>query len=578
VSIRGAGAGSRLNKPIDLYPTFLVKAQNVTIDNIHFAGPSLDVTGYPGAEFGNSNTVFNYHTGIAASLDAHGLTVRNCKGTKIAKVLGVDPFFDVAAVATRLKNLTFQNIEIDQAWCAFHGGQLDNPTITDIRGTYARFIGTPSSGDVGPPAHVVYLRSEDTAIPTLGGIIDGVQSSPDTDPVGSPLKMKQATGMVIRGVVAHGTYGIAEFQDLTNCQIIAPTSTEDNYPDAGVDYGFGALWLVDCARTKVIDAFISFASGTHGHGIFLSSGCTDIELIRPHIVANRSTSAVAATRCGIITSSSVRTIIDNPVVESIGATLYRGISVSGADTKVLYPKVTGDIQTLIYADTVPTFLDWDPVLNLPSRQNNGLTTSFGSGATTSIVRDRSVGQTTPTGITDSFDRADASGIGYTDDRKPWVRWGIGGQFFGGWGIISNACRYTDSNSRALIIADAGLADGTLTVVVGAIGAGQAGLIVRGTDADNYVGVNLYIGAGDVRCQLVKRIAGANTSVNLSASPQVAAGDTVAVVCSGTSVSVKVNGTQVIAPQTITEFSTITRHGLWATAAGTGWRFNSLVFA
>jgi hypothetical protein len=45
------------------------------------------------------------------------------------------------------------------------------------------------------------------------------------------------------------------------------------------------------------------------------------------------------------------------------------------------------------------------------------------------------------------------------------------------------------------------------------------------------------------------------------------------VFSGTSVSVNVNGTQVIAPQTITDFSTATQHGLLGTSDGVG---NTLV--
>lgn len=98
-----------------------------------------------------------------------------------------------------------------------------------------------------------------------------------------------------------------------------------------------------------------------------------------------------------------------------------------------------------------------------------------------------------------------------------------------------------------------------------------------TDWNNFVGLDFSWGVGNNQLSLHKRVGGTKTDIASSAVGAVTADSVIELVLNGTSVSAKVNGTQIIAPQTISEHTTATLHGLLGNTNETGLTWKRLEF-
>lgn len=116
--------------------------------------------------------------------------------------------------------------------------------------------------------------------------------------------------------------------------------------------------------------------------------------------------------------------------------------------------------------------------------------------------------------------------------------------------------------------DAGLADGVVTVRQRSTSNNNTfgAALGRYLDTSNFIQARLNPATNMVELQ--KRVAGTTTTV-ASAAHTYTPGDKISLVMQGNQVSVRVNGTQKIAPQTIAEFVTVTKHGfIGSGSAGT----------
>lgn len=162
-------------------------------------------------------------------------------------------------------------------------------------------------------------------------------------------------------------------------------------------------------------------------------------------------------------------------------------------------------------------------------------------------------------IVDTFTRADnAATMGSTEGANPRV-WSA---LVGGWGISGNMAALQTTAADSVAVVDAGVSDCTVSITIKTTVSGQ-GVAFRCVDASNgwrtaYFSGSLY---------LQKKVTGTYTDV--PGSPIVLApadGDVIAVVLSGTSIIVKVNGVQKYSI-TDAQFQTATKHGLAQTGSG-----------
>lgn len=164
-----------------------------------------------------------------------------------------------------------------------------------------------------------------------------------------------------------------------------------------------------------------------------------------------------------------------------------------------------------------------------------------------------------TTIVDTFNRADsASSLGTTSDGT--ATWTVlqGGPF----GISSNQAYMPGSIASSVAYVDPGDADTTVAVKVAAltISTAAAGPAFRVSSANNYWAVYCL----NTTATLYKVVGGAFGS---QGTFTVAAGDTISVVLSGSSIVAKRNGATQL---TVTDstFSTATKHGLYMEGSST----------
>lgn len=156
-------------------------------------------------------------------------------------------------------------------------------------------------------------------------------------------------------------------------------------------------------------------------------------------------------------------------------------------------------------------------------------------------------------ITDTFTRADnASSLGSTEGANVKVWSALAGT----WGINTNRAYNSTSVSSDLAVVDAGVADCTVSMTFG-VAPNFFGLAFRAVDATNF----WEIQCTPTQIFLQKIIAGAATTV-ASPAGTFAINDTIAAVLSGSSITVKQNGTIVIGPVTDAQFASATKHGLF----------------
>lgn len=172
-------------------------------------------------------------------------------------------------------------------------------------------------------------------------------------------------------------------------------------------------------------------------------------------------------------------------------------------------------------------------------------------------------------LSDSFNRADnTSSLGTADSGQTWTAQ------LGTWGISSNQAYVSAANGQNSAVLDASSATGTAAV---AIGAGTTattwdmGVVGRATDVNNYY-LAQFSQSGVI---LYKQVSGGFTSIG-TASVTIAVGDTVSLTCSGSTITILVNGVSKVSV-TDTTFSSPTKWGLrWWTSDNT-FRYDNFAF-
>jgi hypothetical protein len=268
----------------------------------------------------------------------------------------------------------------------------------------------------------------------------------------------------------------------------------------------------------------------------------------------------------------------------LGLGLLGGISVSatGSKGKVINPRVGVGYSTHIGVDVdhLDALIDYDPVYltldrTIPSAK------LFVAAGNRCIIRDRSVGQVLPAGFVDEFERGvTVTGFAATDGGKTWLYKDSGVGNPASWQINAGGdAKYIGSAPRAAAVVDGVSANGTLRTTIGAMAtSNSAGLAARVTDWNNYIGLLFnYSATPDNKLQLVKRVAGTSSQVAFTTAAPLAPDAVVELILNGTSVSVKVNGTEVIAPQSISDFASVTTHGLLGAVSETSLTWKRVEF-
>lgn len=165
---------------------------------------------------------------------------------------------------------------------------------------------------------------------------------------------------------------------------------------------------------------------------------------------------------------------------------------------------------------------------------------------------------------DTFDRAD-SGPPLGTPSGGGAAWeATKGSFV----ILSNRAANATAGTHDVTVLEASAADAEVQVTLAAF-ADQMGLAFRLTDLNNFFFVRTYSGAG---YDLFRFEAGGSSHLGAYATTP-ASGDVLKAVCSGSSLSVYVNGTLRIGPVTDAFNGAATKHGLWAYSAGGANRFD-----
>ena len=173
------------------------------------------------------------------------------------------------------------------------------------------------------------------------------------------------------------------------------------------------------------------------------------------------------------------------------------------------------------------------------------------------------------GIVDSFNRPAADILGVTEDSKTWeiLNSGTTSSVWGTYG--DGTAGMKDSSSQYhLAVADALSSNGTLTAVLETVDGStrRPGLAVRVVDNDNWINI-APISNTDNRVRVTTRVAGISTS-DATIGPVMEAGDTLTVVLDGPSITVMVNGVQVITASDPNHINA-TKHGLYAFTGAIG---------
>jgi len=200
---------------------------------------------------------------------------------------------------------------------------------------------------------------------------------------------------------------------------------------------------------------------------------------------------------------------------------------------------------------------------------NGLTnwTPGGYGGTVQLVRKNSrwweiskVAYPNP-GFNDDFNRADGT-VGNTLNDKPWIATSANTN----WQISNNQLAAIGATISGALYVDAGVSNGTFTATAGGTFDRNWGMILRYGDGANYFRFS-YVGGTSVAPlgQLAKVVAGVTSVVGTEAtSAPWVAGDIFTIILSGSSFTIKKNGTTIITA-TDSDLVTNTRFGFWGTS-------------
>lgn len=180
-------------------------------------------------------------------------------------------------------------------------------------------------------------------------------------------------------------------------------------------------------------------------------------------------------------------------------------------------------------------------------------------------------QTAPApGFIDDFNRADGP-VGTTADGKEWVTQVSSGSI-PALVIVNNAAKVVSSGGtapRAIYTLEGDKADGQLRAVIRSLGEGRMGLLVRGADPNNFIALYWNRSSTVKTYALQKRVNGQVTELAYANSVEAKSGDDISIFLNGTSIEVWVNGSMIFGgPITVTDFATVTKHGLAYSNAST----------
>jgi hypothetical protein len=561
----------QVTKPL---PTFYVTGQDVKFEDFNGSGD--------GPSFTMGVATFQNYNVIRVQRNAHGFSARRMKFTN--HYMGImfrdypeSPTAGMTVPPNRTERVLIDDVIGDGVWSALHGGPFDSPFINNIRGRYVQATGHADTNGHAP--HLVYISSPSPAdgirtdaYYTRGGTITNLNSWDGPDYVGAAFSFKYMRGTQIDNLTARNCRGVIELMGMEDCSFGIVNATEDKYPATGSDATRASVSFNTSKRTKIEKLTVHFAATDHGRALRFEAGSDDNEVENLTVVERGTIARNTGNPNGDISYAvalqGARNTVKNADITNLGAIKWCAFNVFGTGGKgrIINPKINGaGYETHIRVDTahLDALIDYDPINLTLDRTISTARLYIAPGART-IVRDRSVGQVLPAGFIDEFERGTTvNGLATTDDGKTW-RYrdsGAGEGNASNWQITSaGVAKYVGARSIAMV--DGVSANGTLKTTIGTLATTTiAGLAARATDFSNYIGLLFNYGAGDNKLQLVKRVAGASTSVAFSTAAPLAPDAVVELILNGTSVSVKVNGVEVIPAQTIMDFATVTTHGL-----------------
>lgn len=572
---------SRLNQTTKPSEVFVVSSPDVTFEDLGWTGAGLDMTGH------NIYAAQRY-SGIRIEPGAHNFTARRLYFEGLFCGLLFSKLYETSSAPAYTDGVIVEDVEAKAVWAAFHGGPFRSPKIDGIRGTYIQ--ATSSNTDVGAPPHLVYLvcRSwNGTIADTVGGSLTNVDAwDGPTAFTGAAVSLKNCVGLQYDQISARNCPGVLETDAIADCIGGTVTSVDDIYPATGSYSNRAAVAIFGSVRCTIDHVAVRFKNGDHGRAIFMESTATDCTINTVDVIDNSTVDRTSNTQNAesAIRLAGTRNVIRAARISNIGQPKWTAIhcTTTGSSGRVLTPRIGDGYQQKIRVGHNTAFIDYDPTDVQPARDISGSTAITVTATLPPTIRDRSVGQAVPRGYVDEFNRGvTVTGLATTDDGKLWRAAGSGGGInttSSNWRVTNTTAKYIGAGAREAMVADGGAADGTVRTTIGVAPTGElAGLSGRVTDWNNYIAVGFNHGVGDGKLNLYKRVGSTRSDVAQSATGLAIAGAVIELVLSGTSVSVKVNGVQVIAPQTISDVPSSTFHGLLASSTETALTYDRVEF-
>lgn len=593
VRIFGLGRGittvHQLTKPL---PTFYVTGQNVTFEDFTGSGD--------GPSFTMGVATFQNYNVIRVERGCHGFAARRMGF--LNHYIGIlfrnypnDPLTGVTVAPVRTERVVIDDVLGMGVWSAVHGGPLDSPYINNIQGSTVPATGHADTAGHAP--HLVYINSPTPAdgnrtdtYYTRGGLIQNLNAWDGPDYVGGAFSFKYMRGTQIDNLTARNYRGVIETAGLEDCSFGIVNSTEDKYPATGSDATRASVSLNTTLRTKIAKLSVNFAATDHGNALRFENGSNDNEVENLTVVSRGTLARNTGNPNGAIQFDvylqGLRNTVKNADMTNLGLPRWCAFSVAGTGGRgrIINPKINGvgyDAHIRVGVAHLDALIDYDPINLTLDRAIPSVVLSIDAGART-VVRDRSLGQTLPAGFVDEFERGvTVTGFAATDDGKTWHYRdsGAGEGTYTSWQAnVGGYAAYIGAAARAAAIVDGVSANGSLKTTIGTAPTGNsAGLAARVTDWNNYIGLGFNYGNGDGKLNLFKRVGGTLTTIIQSAVLSLTTDAVVELVLNGTSVSAKLNGVEVIAPQTIADFATVTSHGILRNSAETALTWKRIEF-
>jgi hypothetical protein len=579
---RGVTTVHQVTKPL---PTFYVTGQDATFEDFTGSGD--------GPSFTMGVATFQNYNVIRVERGAHGFTARRLGFTNhyigiLVRNYPNDPVTGVTTPPVRTERVVVEDMTGDGVWSVLHGGPFDSPSISNIRG---RFVNATGHADTtGHAPHLVYINTPTPAdgiytdaYYTRGGTVTNLSAWDGPDYVGAAFSFKYMRGTQIDNLTARNCRGVIETQGVEDTTFGLVNSTLDKYPATGTDATRASVSLNTSTRVRIKNLTVDFAAVDHGKALRFENGSNDNEVENIAVVERSTVDRRTGDVSFPIYLQGQRNTVKNANITNLGQPKYRAVSVSatGSGGRLINPRIGAGYTTHIGVDVdhLDALIDYDPIhltldRTIPSAR---LTTVAGNRA---VVRDRSIGQTLPPGFVDEFERGvTVTGLATTDDGKTWLYKDSGAGNPASWQANAGGdVKYIGAAPRAAAIVDGISANGTVKTTIGVAPTGNsAGLAARVTDWNNYIGLGFNWGTGDGKLNLFKRVGGTLTTIIQSAVLSLTTDAVVELALNGTSVSAKLNGVEVIAPQTITDFSTVTLHGLLSNSAETALTWKRIEF-